>query len=106
MTRRLPVEPVPGPLVEYAARFDDLFDARAQREGSDVILRALAARRTHKDSITVVLTRVGGHRRVSDMNASEGSAQDAGSDTKLPARIQTRGRPLRPILSTSGRGKD
>ena len=25
MTRRLPVAPSPGPLEEYAARFDDLF---------------------------------------------------------------------------------
>jgi SRSO17 transposase len=33
MTRRLPVAPSPGPLEEYAARFDDLFRARAQREG-------------------------------------------------------------------------
>jgi hypothetical protein len=33
MTRRLPVSPSPGPLEEYAARFDDLFRARAQREG-------------------------------------------------------------------------
>jgi hypothetical protein len=33
MTRRLPVTPSPGPLEEYAARFDDLFRARAQREG-------------------------------------------------------------------------
>src|SRR5215203_7083698 len=32
MTRRLPVAPSPGPLEEYAARFDDLFRARAQRE--------------------------------------------------------------------------
>jgi SRSO17 transposase len=33
MSRRLPVEPAPGPLEGYAARFDDLFGARAQREG-------------------------------------------------------------------------
>jgi hypothetical protein len=33
MTKRLPVDPAPGPLEDYAARFDDLFGARAQREG-------------------------------------------------------------------------
>ena len=33
MTKRLPVEPAPGPLEEYAARFDGLFRVRAQREG-------------------------------------------------------------------------
>jgi SRSO17 transposase len=33
MTRRLPVRPAPGPLEDYAARFDDLFGARAQRKG-------------------------------------------------------------------------
>ncbi|MDQ3301957.1 MAG: IS701 family transposase [Actinomycetota bacterium] len=33
MTKRLPVRPAPGPLEGYAARFDDLFRARAQREG-------------------------------------------------------------------------
>jgi hypothetical protein len=31
MTKRLPVAPAPGPLEEYAACFDDLFSARAQR---------------------------------------------------------------------------
>jgi hypothetical protein len=33
MTKRKPVEPAPGPLEDYAARFDDLFASRAQREG-------------------------------------------------------------------------
>ncbi len=33
MTRRLPVAPSPGPLEEYVVRFDDLFRARAQRDG-------------------------------------------------------------------------
>lgn len=33
MTRRLPVVPAPGPLEAYAAGFDDLFRARAQRDG-------------------------------------------------------------------------
>ncbi len=33
MTKRLPVSPAPGPLEGYASRFDDLFGARAQRDG-------------------------------------------------------------------------
>jgi hypothetical protein len=33
MTRRLPVTLSPGPLEDYALRFDDLLRARAQREG-------------------------------------------------------------------------
>ena len=33
MTRRLPVAPSPGPLEECALRFEDLFHARAQRDG-------------------------------------------------------------------------
>jgi hypothetical protein len=32
MTKRLPAEPVPGPLEDYAARFDDLFSILVQRE--------------------------------------------------------------------------
>ena len=32
MTRRLPAEAAPGPLEEYAARFDDLFGTLAQRQ--------------------------------------------------------------------------
>ena len=41
MTRRLPVRPAPGPLEDYAARFDDLFGARAQREGFRRYLQGL-----------------------------------------------------------------
>jgi SRSO17 transposase len=33
VTKRKPVEPAPGPLEDYAARFDDLFANRAQRAG-------------------------------------------------------------------------
>ena len=33
MTKRLPVSPAPGPLEDFAKSFDDLFAARAQREG-------------------------------------------------------------------------
>ena len=33
MTKRSPVSPAPGPLENYAVRFDDLFGARAQRQG-------------------------------------------------------------------------
>jgi len=33
MSKRLPSPPAPGPLEDYAARFDDLFATLAQREG-------------------------------------------------------------------------
>ncbi len=33
MTKRSPVSPAPGPLENYAVRFDDLFGARTQRQG-------------------------------------------------------------------------
>jgi hypothetical protein len=33
MTKRLPAAPAPGPLEDFAQRFDDLFGTRAQREG-------------------------------------------------------------------------
>jgi SRSO17 transposase len=33
MTKRSPVSPAPGALESYAVRFDDLFGARAQRQG-------------------------------------------------------------------------
>jgi SRSO17 transposase len=41
MTKRSPVSPAPGPLENYAARFDDLFGARAQRHGFRRYLKGL-----------------------------------------------------------------
>ncbi len=54
----------------------------------------------------VDLTPVGGQTRVSDMNADERGPHDAGSDTKLPAGIQTRGRPPCPLLTEQERRPD
>src|SRR5215207_10827529 len=55
---------------------------------------------------TVVLTPVGGRTRVSDVNADEGSPHNAGSNTTLPARVQTRSRPPCPVLSEQERYPD
>jgi tetratricopeptide (TPR) repeat protein len=52
------------------------------------------------------LTRVGGQTRVSDVKADEGGPHDAGSDTELPARIQTRSRPPCPLLTEQERRTD
>ncbi len=45
MTRRLPCPAAPGPLEEYAARFDDLFGSLAQRRGFREYLAGLLAPR-------------------------------------------------------------
>ena len=52
------------------------------------------------------LTRIGGQTRVSDVNADEGSPHDAGSDTTLPARIQTRSRSPGSLLAEQERCPD
>src|SRR5215212_10680086 len=54
MTRRLPVKPAPGPLEEYAARFDDLFHARAQREGFRRYLEGLLLPAERNKTITAL----------------------------------------------------
>jgi len=45
MTRRGPCPAAPGPLEEYAARFDDLFGRLAQRRGFREYLAGLLASR-------------------------------------------------------------
>src|SRR5215218_7415567 len=54
----------------------------------------------------VDLTPVGGQTTVSDVKADEGSPHDAGSDTELPARIQTRSRSPDSLLTEQERRPD
>jgi hypothetical protein len=52
MTKRLPSPPAPGPLEGYAARFDDLFSALAQRRGFREYLTGLLAPRDRNKTLT------------------------------------------------------
>lgn len=54
MTRRLPVSPSPGPLEHYAARFDDLFRARAQRDGFRRYLEGLLLPAERNKTLTAI----------------------------------------------------
>lgn len=66
MTRRLSVESAPGPLEGYAARFDDLFGARAQREGSRRYLEGLLLPADRNKTLTALANTepvVGAQRR-------------------------------------------
>src|SRR3954452_23949340 len=52
MTARRPCPPAPGPLEDYAARFDDLFFSLAQRRGFREYLTGLLAPRDRNKKIT------------------------------------------------------
>jgi hypothetical protein len=54
MTRRLPCPAAPGPLEEYAARFDDLFHSLAQRRGFREYLAGLLAPRDRNKTLTAL----------------------------------------------------
>jgi SRSO17 transposase len=54
MTRRLPYPAAPGPLEEYAARFDDLFGSLAQRRGFREYLAGLLAPRDRNKTLTAL----------------------------------------------------
>jgi hypothetical protein len=108
---------VPGPSSRYHRRRPRRSAcsgrSRRRRSGTKQV-RSAGRRRSRwhpgcpgpRSSGCLDLTRVGGHTRVSDVNANEGSAQDAGSDTKLLARVQTRSRPPRPLLAKHERCPD
>jgi SRSO17 transposase len=54
MTKRKPVESAPGPLEHYAARFDDLFASRAQREGFRTYLEGLLLAEERNKTLTAL----------------------------------------------------
>ena len=54
MTKRVPVEPAPGPLEDYAAHFDDLFSKRAQREGFRRYLEGLLLDEERNKTLTAL----------------------------------------------------
>src|SRR5215207_1419551 len=70
------------------------------------VLLANAARVRMALSTTLDLTPVGGQTTGSDVKADEGSPHDAGSDTELPARIQTRSRSPGSLLTEQERHPD
>src|SRR5215472_7594767 len=54
MTRRLACPPAPGPLEDYAARFDDLFETLAQRRGFRAYLQGLLLPRERNKTLTAL----------------------------------------------------
>jgi len=54
MTKVVPCPPAPGPLEEYAARFDDLFSRLAQRRGFREYLAGLLAPRDRNRTLTAL----------------------------------------------------
>jgi SRSO17 transposase len=54
MTRRRPCPAAPGPLEDYAARFDDLFGSLAQRRGFRRYLAGLLAPRERNKTLTAL----------------------------------------------------
>jgi len=54
MTQRRPCPVAPGPLEDYAARFDDLFGSLAQRRGFREYLAGLLAPRERNKTLTAL----------------------------------------------------
>ena len=57
MTKRVPVEPAPGPLEDYAAHFDDLFSNAPKAKASVVTSKACCWPRSATRPLPPWLTR-------------------------------------------------
>ena len=73
MTKRLPAAPAPGPLEDYAARFDDLFATLAQRQAFRRYLQGLLLPAERNKTLTALP----GQHRAGGWGATQGSAGPA-----------------------------
>ena len=55
MTQRMACSPVPGPLDDYALRFDDLFSSLAQRRGFRTYSQGLLLPRDRNKTLTCLI---------------------------------------------------
>ena len=83
MTKRSPVSPAPGPLENYAARFDDLFGARAQRHSFRRYLEGLLLPAERNKTLTALANTepVVGAQRLPRRRACDGSSLSPGGIT-------------------------
>ncbi len=84
MTKRSPVSPAPGPLENYAARFDDLFSARAQRQAFRRYLEGLLLPAERNKTLTALARAPSPwwERSVRKRRACNGSSQSQGGIPK------------------------
>lgn len=100
MTRRLPVASSPGPLEDYALRFDDLLRARARREGFRRYLEGLLLPAERNKTLTALANTepVAGHSERRPRACNGSSLSPAGinrSSTGAASNRSSRRRPLR-----------
>lgn len=87
MTKRLPVESTPGFLEGYAALLDDLFRARAQREGSRRYLEGLLLPVKRNKILTALANTepvAGAQRREAQRRACNGFLRNQGATRARP----------------------
>jgi hypothetical protein len=89
MTKRLSVSPAPGPLEDYARSFDDLFGARAQREGFRRYLEGLLLPAERNKTLTALANTepVVGAQRLPKRRACSGSFRNLGGTQRSSTSV-------------------